>query len=73
MPDFLVRLGDWSDFTSILETKGYDRLEEVKQQAASRWVAAVNADERHGRWSFTMATDLDRIPHILDEAGRGST
>lgn len=73
VPDFLIRLNDRSDFTLILETKGFDRLKEVKQQAASRWVAAVNADERHGQWSYAMATDLDRIPFILDEAGRGPT
>ena len=28
----------------ILETRGYDELEEVKRQAAERWVTAVNAD-----------------------------
>lgn len=47
-PDFLVRLNGGSDRYLILETKGFDRLGEVKRQAAERWVRAVNNDGRYG-------------------------
>jgi type III restriction enzyme len=70
VPDFLVRLVDKPDFTLIVETKGYDRLKDVKQQAAQRWVAAVNADEKYGTWSYVMTTEMTSIPSILDAAGR---
>jgi len=36
----------------ILETKGWDPLEEVKREAAERWVAAVNADGTYGHWHY---------------------
>ena len=32
----------------ILETKGYDPLAEIKEQAAGRWIAAVNATANTG-------------------------
>ena len=53
-PDFIVRLTGSRDRFLILETKGYDRLAEVKQQAAQRWVAAVTAEGRHGNWQYAM-------------------
>ena len=40
LPDFLVRLADDEDRYLILETKGYDPLQDVKTQAAQRWVRA---------------------------------
>lgn len=68
-PDFLVRLVRTSDkrpTTLILETKGYDPLREVKEAAANRWVQAVNAEGRHGRWAYCcvrQVSDLDRALH----------
>ena len=56
VPDFLARLR-WHGKevgTLILETKGYDELAEVKHAAAERWVMAVNADGREGRWTYRM-------------------
>ena len=44
VPDFIVRLKTTPPIHLILETKGFDPLEEVKRAAAERWVAAVNAD-----------------------------
>ena len=43
MPDFIIRLKTEPPVHLILETKGYDPLEEVKKAAAERWVDAVNA------------------------------
>ena len=44
LPDFIIRLKVEPVCHLILETKGYDPLQEVKCAAAERWVAAVNAD-----------------------------
>lgn len=69
MPDFLVRLDDEKDKNRylILETKGYDELKDVKQQAAKRWVEAVNADGKYGQWSYAMVSKAEEINDILDE------
>ena len=53
VPDFIVRLKTEPASHLILETKGYDPLEEVKAAAAERWVAAVNADGTYGPWAYT--------------------
>jgi type III restriction enzyme len=49
----------------ILETKGHDELEEVKAQAAERWVRAVNADGSCGEWRYAVAHDPNHIPALL--------
>jgi type III restriction enzyme len=49
VPDFLVRLNTSPPRHLILETKGFDPLEAVKQAAAERWVAAINADGTYSR------------------------
>jgi type III restriction enzyme len=53
-PDFIIRLKGAEPRHLILETKGYDTLAEIKEQAAQRWTAAVNAHGKHGRWDFRM-------------------
>jgi type III restriction enzyme len=69
VPDFLIRLkSDGTPRHLILETKGYDPLDEVKEAAARRWCAAVNADGRYGTWSFAMARRMEDVPYLLDEA-----
>ncbi len=63
-PDFIIRLKSDPTRHLILETKGYDPLEEVKAAAAERWVQAVNADGAFGRWRYAVAkkiSDLDQI------------
>jgi len=56
IPDFIIRIKGESEQGRflILETKGFDPLAEVKQAAADRWVAAVNADGRYGHWLYDM-------------------
>lgn len=66
VPDFLVRVGD--DAYLILETKGYDALEDVKAGAASRWANAVNADGKFGRWSYAIAHDPTKVGGLLEAA-----
>jgi type III restriction enzyme len=60
-PDFIVRLSGDPSLNVIVETKGYDPLKDVKRQAAERWVAAVNADGRHGRWRYEL---IERVADL---------
>lgn len=68
IPDFIVRLATDPVTHLILETKGFDPLAEVKQAAAERWVNAVNADGRWGRWAFRMARSVADVSYLIDEA-----
>ena len=64
VPDFIIRLRTDPTVHLILETKGYDPLEEVKRAAAERWVAAVNADGTYGEWRYALVkkiTDTDSV------------
>jgi hypothetical protein len=70
VPDFIVRLKAPLPRYLILETKGYDELAEVKQAAAERWVAAVNADGQFGRWAYAMAKKVADVRAVLDRAGQ---
>ena len=63
IPDFLVKLAN--GLTVILETKGHDPLEEVKAQAAERWVTAVNASRDHGTWRYVLTHNMNEIPVLL--------
>lgn len=66
MPDFVIRIKGAAPQYMILETKGFDELEEVKSAAAERWVSAVNADGSRGRWSYAIAHKPEEIVAILD-------
>jgi type III restriction enzyme len=69
VPDFLVRLDN--GVTLILEVKGgRDEKADVKVQAAERWVAAVNADGRHGEWRYAICRDMNKLPSAIEEAAR---
>jgi type III restriction enzyme len=65
-PDYLVRLDAGSPFTLIMEVKGRpDPLEQVKAQAAQRWVDAVNAEGSFGRWGYAIVRDPARTEETL--------
>ena len=68
VPDFIIRLKTEPASNLILETKGYDPLEEVKRAAAERWVAAVNADGTYGRWQYVIAKKVSDVSQILDQS-----
>jgi type III restriction enzyme len=73
MPDFIIRLKGDSPVHMILETKGYDPLEDVKRAAAERWVAAVNAEGSYGRWAYRIAkktTEVSGIVSAVSSNGR---
>ncbi len=55
-------------FYLVLETKGYDPLDEVKKVAAQRWVAALNADGSYGHWQYAMARKVEEVPVALSAA-----
>jgi type III restriction enzyme len=64
VPDFVIRLDNGVQL--ILETKGHDPLEEIKSQAARRWVDAVNADGRHGEWRYAVVHEMAAVPVEID-------
>jgi len=68
VPDFIVRLKIDPPKHLILETKGFDPLEEVKRAAAERWVAAVNADGTYGRWAYAIAKKMTEVNKIVEAA-----
>jgi type III restriction enzyme len=64
IPDFIVRLDN--GVSLILEVKGHDDTADVKEQAAERWVRAVNADGRHGEWRYLISRNMNEIPTLLE-------
>jgi type III restriction enzyme len=64
-PDFLIRLNCPAPAYLILEVKGYDPLQEIKRAAAERWVAAVNADGKHGFWQYRVVKDVSETGAVL--------
>jgi type III restriction enzyme len=67
IPDFIIRLRSDKLRHLILETKGFDPLEQVKQAAAMRWVNAVNADGKYGEWEYCIARNPQSVRTILDK------
>lgn len=65
VPDFIVRLKADPVSYVILETKGYDPLEDVKRAAADRWVSAVNTDGNHGKWRYAVAKKVSDVINLL--------
>ena len=70
IPDFVIRLTNGVNL--ILETKGHDPLEEVKAQAAQRWVDAVNADGRHGEWRYAVVHEMALVPGVVSASAATS-
>jgi type III restriction enzyme len=76
MPDFLIRLRTSEPCFLILETKGWDPLEEVKTAAAHRWAAAVTAEGTYGRWFYAVAKQPEKVNdqiHGAVKAASGET
>ena len=68
VPDFIVRLDTSPTVHVVVETKGYDPLEEVKRAAAERWVAAVNLEGSYGTWRYALVKKVSDIDAALTEA-----
>ena len=73
VPDFIVRLRTEPARHLILETKGFDPLEEVKAAAAQRWVAAVNAEGSYGPWAYAIAKRVADVGAAVTDAARISS
>ncbi len=67
-PDFIIQLDTRDEQYLILETKGYDPLEDVKRAAAERWCSAVNALGGYGRWRYKMIRRTDEVRGVLDNS-----
>ena len=53
-------------------TKGRpDPLEPLKMAAAERWVKAVNADGRYGRWQYAVARRPEEARRVIEAARQG--
>jgi type III restriction enzyme len=52
VPDFLAQLDGDDCRHVIVETKGHDERLPEKKAAAERWVRAINADGRYGKWAY---------------------
>ena len=72
LPDFIVRLAGDAERYLVLETKGYDPLEEVKSQAAQRWVRAVNADGGFGTWDYAIVSDMGKVGEAVNRAAESA-
>ena len=68
-PDFIVRLTN--GLTLLLEIKGYEHgnheKNNAKNEAARRWVTAVNNLKDFGQWAFWPCHDLDLLLPKLGE------
>jgi type III restriction enzyme len=73
VPDFIVRLNKPAPLNLVVETKGYDPLQEVKVAAARRWCDAVNADGRHGAWRYALCKSPLEVRTLLDGILVGQT
>ena len=68
LPDFIVRLVGDNERYLVLETKGFDPLQDLKTQAAQRWVRAVNASGSFGSWNYAVVSEMSKVG---DAVGRG--
>lgn len=65
IPDFIVVLDNGLQL--IVEIKGqYDDDADVKAKAAGRWVRAVNHLGEHGRWSYVVVEDPQKLGSAID-------
>lgn len=62
-PDFIVHLDDGREdpLKVLVEVSGQEhRAKGIKTMtAATKWINAINADGRHGRWAFVELTEID--------------
>ena len=65
LPDFIIQLTGTHRRYLILETKGYDPLQDVKSQAAQRWVRAVNGTGSFGHWEYQLVTDIATVGQVV--------
>ena len=71
-PDFIVRMSNGVHV--VLEIKGYQfgghEQVKAKNEAAKKWVRAVNNWGKLGRWAYHIAHDLTTLKAELEELGK---
>ena len=70
-PDFITRLNTEDERYLIVETKGYDPLQDVKKAAAQRWCAAVNAEGSRGLWNYAIVKRPADVTSLLTGVAKG--
>jgi type III restriction enzyme len=66
-PDFLVRLGVEPRVTVIMEVKGRpDPMEQVKAEAARRWIRAVNVEGTFGWWGYGIVREPKEVVAVVE-------
>jgi type III restriction enzyme len=71
-PDYIIRykLKDSRELNLILEVKGYEgEQDRAKQNAAKKWVDAVNYNGGFGKWRLLLCRDPHKLAGILDNLG----
>ena len=70
VPDFIIRLKTEPPMHLILEVKGFDPLKEVKEQAARKWVDAMNADGAYGEWRYVVVSKPSDVPASIGTSAK---
>lgn len=66
IPDFIIRLKTDPRRHAIIEVKGFDADADIKEQAAQRWVKAVNTHREFGAWSYHRVRDEGQVVELLN-------
>jgi type III restriction enzyme len=70
-PDFIVRVRGGKYL--VIEIKGLkgelhdENLVSIKNQAARKWIAAVNNAKRYGVWEFEICRDMRELEKVLEK------
>lgn len=70
-PDFTVRVRGGKHL--VIEIKGLkgelhdENLVSIKNQAARKWIAAVNNAKRYGVWEFEVCRDMRKLEKVLEK------
>jgi type III restriction enzyme len=67
-PDYIIRwrCANGHEVKVIMEVKGFETEQDrQKENAAKRWVRAVNHHGEFGRWMYVLCRDPGRVKHLL--------
>lgn len=65
-------MNDGGERYLILEIKGHDELKEIKEQAAKRWVEAVNAQRDFGHWQYALVERVSDVGKTITKAAKAA-
>ena len=68
LPDVIIQVARDEARYLILEIKGCDPLRDLKEQAAQRWVRAVNGTGALGHWDYEVVTEISIVREAASEA-----